>query len=63
MNELYVLGIFEDDKLKGFVRKGRNWSISGYDSLTSAKRGLAQSKVYTKRDIRIVKAIGLETVQ
>ncbi|CAM3634744.1 hypothetical protein [Mesobacillus zeae] len=62
--ELYVLGVFDDDgDLTEFVRKGRNWSISGYDSIGSAKRGLSQSIKYGRRDIRIVKANGLEVVE
>lgn len=62
MKELYALGVFENGQFIEFVRKGRNYSISGYDSLSSAKRGLAQSKAYSRRDIRIVKATGIEVV-
>lgn len=62
--ELYVLGIFdENDNLIEFVRKGRNWSISGYDSISSSRRGLSQSKTYSKRNIKIVKANGLEVTE
>jgi hypothetical protein len=62
--ELYVLAIYDSGgNLTEFVRKGRNFSISGYDSLSSAKRGLAHSKTYSKRDIRIVKATGIEAVE
>ncbi|MDF1511093.1 hypothetical protein PZE06_23445 [Robertmurraya sp. DFI.2.37] len=62
--ELYVLGVFDDDgNLIEFVRKGRNWSISGYDSIGSARRGLAHSKTYSKRNIKIVKATGFEAVE
>lgn len=42
--ELYVIGYFEDGVLQKYVRKGRNNSIVGYDSLSSAKRGLSQTK-------------------
>jgi hypothetical protein len=64
MKELYVLGVFdESDTLIEFVRKGRNWSISGYDSIASARRGLAHSKTYSRRTIKIVKVVGLEVVE
>lgn len=43
--ELYVLADFTPDgEFKNFIRKGRNVSISGYDKLTAARRGLSQSK-------------------
>ena len=62
--ELYVLGVFDNDgNLIEFVRKGRNWAISGYDSLGSARRGLSQSMKYGRHNIKIIKAIGLEVVE
>jgi hypothetical protein len=62
--ELYVLGYFnENDELECFVRKGRNWSISGYDNISSAKRGLRQSLTYGDKNIKILKATGLEVVE
>lgn len=64
MKELYVLGVFDDsDTLVDFVRKGRNWAISGYDTIDSARRGLSQSKRNSRRNIKIVKAVGLEVVE
>ena len=45
MPELYVIALFnEDGTIKEFDRKGRNNAISGYDNLTSAKRGLGNLK-------------------
>lgn len=61
--DLYVIGYFADGELKHFVRKGRNRSISGYDDLASAKRGLAQSLSRgNPRDYRILKASDLTEV-
>jgi hypothetical protein len=63
--ELYVLAhVDAKGNIRDFVRKGRNWSISGYDSIGAARRGLSQSKrSYRSDNIKIVKATGLEIVQ
>lgn len=68
MDELYALAYFdkESGEFVEFVRKGRNYSIVGYDNLASAKRGLAHSKrSYRSKicDVRIVKATGIEIVE
>lgn len=58
--ELFVIGQFIDGELYRLVRKGRNYSIAGYDNLASARRGLGQSKSFNKTaDFRILKADGL----
>lgn len=56
--ELFVLGRFIDGKFHNYVRKGRNRSISGYDNLGAARRGLAHSK-QSGDDIRIITASAL----
>jgi hypothetical protein len=67
MKELYALAYFDNDgNFIEYVRKGRNNSISGYDSLTSAKRGMAHSKSsYRARmyQLRIVKASEVEIIK
>lgn len=61
--ELYVIGYFVDDEMNRLVRKGRNNAIVGYDNLTSAKRGLGQTKSRgNTRDYRILKATDLTEV-
>lgn len=65
MKALYALAYFDDDgNFIEYVRKGRNHSISGYDSLASAKRGYSQSKNNSWKaeeyNLRIVKATGME---
>jgi ABC-type Zn uptake system ZnuABC Zn-binding protein ZnuA len=59
IKNLYVLGKYKDGKFIEYVRKGRNNSITGYDNLSAAKRGLAQScsewSEYVKgKDIKII---------
>lgn len=45
VNKIYVIGYFdENDVFVRYVRKGRNNAISAYDSLSSAKRGLGQTR-------------------
>jgi len=64
--EIYVLGYFDKDgNFGGFVRKGRNHSISGYDNLSSAKRGLIQSNINARfeGEYRIIKADRLEVIE
>jgi len=66
VKELYVLGYFDrEGNFGGFVRKGRNHSISGYDNISSAKRGLAQSKTGARFEgqYKIVKATGIEVIK
>jgi len=44
MGELYVLALFNaEGEFVEYVRKGRNNSITGYDNISSARRGLAQT--------------------
>lgn len=68
MPELYVLAIVDGrGNITRFVRKGRNQSIAGYDSLASAKRGLAQTNGLMKRyvpsaTVRIVEAATLTVI-
>lgn len=65
MKELYVLARFDsDEKFVEYVRKGRNNSISGYDNLESAKRGLSHTKgnKLRKGAVKIIKATTLEVV-
>jgi len=66
--ELYTLAYFdkESGEFVEFIRKTRNYSIVGYDNLSSARRGLAHSKKsYRARvyDVKIVKATGIEIVR
>lgn len=69
MGELYVLAYFDDDgNFIEYVRKGRNHAISGYDNLTSAKRGYGNSKTSRRANIpgynlRIVKSTTLEIIK
>jgi len=68
MCDLYVLAYFdkEDGSFVEYVRKGRNYAISGYDSYESAKRGFIQSKrSYRSQiyDLRIVKASEISIVK
>lgn len=64
MEELYVLAKFDEDgNFLYYIRKGRNNSISGYDNLSSAKRGLSQTKTYAKGNVKIVKVVSLEIVE
>lgn len=45
MNDLYVLALYNaDGEFESYVRKGRNNSIVGYDSLDSAERGARHTK-------------------
>lgn len=44
IKSLYVLAKFKEGEFYEYVRKGRNNSITGYDSYDSAKRGYFQSK-------------------
>lgn len=65
--ELYVLACYElhTGEFAKFVRKGRGNAIVGYDSLASAKRGLAHTNTtYTSDnyDVYIVKSGSLEKV-
>lgn len=56
----------KDGTFYNYVRKGRNNSISAYDNLTSAKRGLSQSRSgwteEAKSLIKIVRAGTLEVI-
>jgi hypothetical protein len=68
MNELYALvRLDEDGNFINFIRKGRNHSISGYDNLIGAKRGLAHSRSnihgIEKYLIKIVKANSLDIIE
>lgn len=68
MDDLYVIARFNEDGTFGeYERKGRNNSISGYDSIASAKRGLGQTKKCVhesqKHLCKIVKANSLEIVE
>lgn len=68
MKELYVIGEFnEDGSFGSYVRKGRNNSISGYDNLTGARRGLSQTRagmrLYEQQLYKIIKATSLEIVE
>lgn len=63
MKELYVLGVFDDEgNFIKYIRKGRNYSISGYDSIASARRGLGHSK-RSGRNIKIIKATTMEVIE
>lgn len=44
MTELYVVGAYRDGDFTGYVRKGRSFSIVAYDSLVSAKKGIAHTR-------------------
>lgn len=51
MGDLYVLALYNaEGKFVEYVRKGRNNSIVGYDSIRSAERGVRHSK---RSDVRI----------
>lgn len=68
MDELYALGRFnEDGSFYEYVRKGRNHSISGYDNISGARRGLSQTRANTPKELRdyvkIIKAASLEIVE
>lgn len=55
MDDLFVLAMFDSEgNFYKYVRKGRNNSIVGYDSLDSAKRGIR----HTRRNNVIVTQLG-----
>jgi len=65
LKDLYVLARYRDGEFVGFIRKGRNHSVSGYDTLESAKRGYSQSKRATTNkgyELKILKASSLSDV-
>jgi hypothetical protein len=68
MKDLYALAYFDKEtgEFVEYIRKGRNYSISGYDNISGARRGLSQSKRSYRAsiyDLRIVKATDVEIVE
>jgi hypothetical protein len=54
--DIYILGRFNRQGVFiEYIRKGKNNAISGYSSLSSAKRGRSQCKPYIKGKIKIIK--------
>lgn len=65
--ELYALACYDKEtgEFVEFVRKGRSYSVIGYDNLTSAKRGLSHTKrtnAANMYNVVIVKAEGLKKI-